>query len=154
MVSSTFTYQSETEVVKAAHEILASMARCGDISLCKPADASGFFRTQIATEEREVFSVAFLDSQHRLITCDILFQGSIDSSAIYPREVVKASLKHNAAALVVAHNHPSGVAEPSDADRRITGRLKEALELVDVRLLDHLVVSKNDWVSLAERGMI
>ena len=154
MSNSTFTYQSKAEVIEAAHEMLVSLARSGDISLCKPADASRFFRTQIANEERELFSVAFLDSQHRLISCDILFQGGIDSSAIYPREVVKASLKHNAAALVVAHNHPSGVAEPSEADRRITGRLREALDLVDVRLLDHLVVAQGDFVSLAERGMI
>ncbi len=154
MPNSTFTYQSTAEVIEAAHHMLASLARRGDISLCKPADASRFFRTQIANEEREVFSVAFLDAQHRLITCDILFQGGIDSSVIYPREVVKASLKHNAAALVVAHNHPSGVAEPSEADRRITDRLREALNLVDVRLLDHLVVTQVDCVSLAERGMI
>ncbi len=154
MPNSTFTYQSTAEVIEAAHHMLVSLARSGDISLCKPADASRFFRTQIANEEREVFSVAFLDSHHRLITCDILFQGTLDQAAIYPREVVKASLKHNAAALVVAHNHPSGDLEPSSSDRRITERLVEALGLIDVRLVDHLVVTHNHYISFAEKGMI
>lgn len=154
MSNSTFAYQTESDVIEAAHQMLASKARSGAIELSNPKDASRFFRTQIACKEVEVFSVAFLDAQHRLITCDILFQGTIDGSAVYPREVIKASLKHNACALIVAHNHPSGESEPSHADRRITDRLKKALELIDVRLIDHLVVTHDHCTSFAERGIL
>jgi len=83
-----------------------------------------------------------------------LFRGTIDGASVYPREVVKAALKHNAAAIIIAHNHPSGIAEPSQADERITHRLKDALELVDIRLLDHLIIGDGDIVSLAERGVL
>lgn len=95
-----------------------------------------------------------LDNQHRLIADDMLFLGTINSINVHPREVVKTGLKHNAAAAVLAHNHPSGHSEPSDADRRITERLKQALDLVDIRLLDHLVVGGMDIVSFAERGWL
>ena len=104
--------------------------------------------------QREVFAVLFLDSQHRLIQYKELFYGTIDAAAIYPREIVKAALKVNAAACILAHNHPSGVTEPSQADILITSRIKKALDLVDVRLLDHFVVGDGSPVSLAERGQI
>lgn len=102
----------------------------------------------------EVFVVAFLDNQHRLISIDELFQGTIDGAAVYPREVVRRALKHNAAACILAHNHPSGVAEPSQADRGITQKLKGALSCIDVRVLDHFVVGGNEVVSFAERGLL
>lgn len=101
----------------------------------------------------EVFACLFLDTRHRLISYDELFRGTIDGASVHPREVVRKSLEYNAAAVILAHNHPSGVAEPSDADQRITLRLKEALELVDVRVLDHIVVG-DETVSMAERGLI
>jgi DNA repair protein RadC len=96
----------------------------------------------------------FLDSQNRVIACEELFQGTIDGSVVHPREVVRRALHHNAAALIFAHNHPSGVAEPSQADVNITRRLKDALAVVDIRTLDHLVVGDTEVVSLAERGMV
>lgn len=113
-----------------------------------------WLRLNLATLEREAFTVLWLDNQHRLLAHDTLFLGTINSITVHPREVVKAGLKHNAAAAVLSHNHPSGEAEPSHADRQITARLKQALELVDIRLLDHLVVGGMGVVSLAERGWL
>lgn len=113
-----------------------------------------WLRLKMTGLEREVFMVLYLDNQHRLLECETLFSGTINSTKVHPREVVKAGLKHNAAAAVLAHNHPSGHSEPSDADRRITERLKQALDLVDIRLLDHLVVGRMDIVSFAERGWL
>ena len=102
----------------------------------------------------EVFGCLYLDTRHRLIGFERLFRGTIDGATVHPREVVKRALHHNAAALIIGHNHPSGVAEPSESDRGITRRLGDALELVDIRLLDHLIVSRASHVSLAERGWI
>lgn len=113
-----------------------------------------WLRLQLATLEHEEFTALFLDNQHRLIAHETLFTGTINHLQVHPREVVKAALKHNAAAMLVAHCHPSGHAEPSEADRRITERLKQALDLVDIRLLDHLVVGGMEIVSLAERGWL
>lgn len=113
-----------------------------------------YLRSMLRHRQSEVFVGLFLDSQHQLIACDELFQGTIDGASVYPREVVKHALRHNAAAMIFAHNHPSGIAEPSDADRAITLRLKEALNLVDIRTLDHLVVGDDNVVSFAERGLL
>ncbi|MBA7793892.1 DNA repair protein RadC [Citrobacter sp. RHBSTW-01065] len=113
-----------------------------------------WLRLQLATLEREEFTALFLDNQHRLIAHETLFTATINHTQVHPREVVKAALKYNAAAMLVAHCHPSGHAEPSDSDRRITERLKQALDLVDIRLLDHLVVGGMEIVSLAERGWL
>lgn len=113
-----------------------------------------WLRLQLATQEREEFIVLWLDNQHRLLTHETLFTGTINHTEVHPREVVKSGLKHNAAAALVAHCHPSGLADPSQADRRITERLKQALDLVDIRLLDHLVVGGMDIVSFAERGWL
>ena len=104
--------------------------------------------------QREVFAALFLDNRHRVIGFEELFLGTIDGATVPPREVVKRALARNAAAVIVAHNHPSGVAEPSDADRRITERIRESLALVDIRVLDHIVVGDIEVVSLAERGWI
>jgi DNA repair protein RadC len=102
----------------------------------------------------EVFACLFLDNQHRLITYEELFRGTIDGASVYPREIVKKVLSHNAAAVIFAHNHPSGVAEPSNSDERITHKLQQALQLVDVRVLDHFIVGDNDVLSMAERGLL
>jgi DNA repair protein RadC len=102
----------------------------------------------------ELFCCIYLDNRHRIISFEELFRGTIDGTSVYPREVVKQALSVNAAAVILAHNHPSGVAEPSQADERITRRLKAALELVDIRLLDHLVIGDGVSTSLASRGMI
>lgn len=105
-------------------------------------------------QTRELFACLFLDSQHRVQAFETLFYGTIDAACVYPREVVKQALAHNAAAVIFAHNHPSGVAEPSQADQRITQRLVEALALVDIRVLDHIVVGDGTTVSFAERGLL
>ncbi len=123
-------------------------------SLKAPGDAARFFKARLADLPHEVFGCLFLDTRHRLIRYEELFRGTVDGATVYPREVLKRSLHHNATAVIIGHNHPSGVAEPSEADRGITLRLARALALVDIRLLDHLVVSRDGHVSLAERGWI
>jgi DNA repair protein RadC len=122
--------------------------------LSAPAKVRDFLRLTLASLPHEVFVVLFLDAQNRLLACDELFRGTLTQTSVYPREVVKRALRHNAAAVIFAHNHPSGVAEPSRADELLTANLKQALSLVDVRVLDHLIVAGNSSVSLAERGMI
>ncbi len=120
----------------------------------KPGDAARCFRARLANLGHEVFSCLFLDTRHRLIAYEPLFRGTIDGAAVYPREIVKRALGFNAAAVILGHNHPSGDCEPSEADRNITLKLARALSLVDIRLLDHLVVSRQGHVSLAERGWL
>ncbi|ANJ67553.1 hypothetical protein A9404_09270 [Halothiobacillus diazotrophicus] len=112
-----------------------------------------FLHAELRDCDQEVFAVLFLDNQHRVIAFERLFHGTINQAAVHPREVVKAVLRHNAAAVILAHNHPSGIAEPSRADQEITVRLRDALNLIDVRLLDHLIVGDR-CTSLAERGML
>lgn len=122
--------------------------------LTSPQNTRRYLTSHLRACQQEVFLCLFLDSRHAVIACEELFYGTIDGASVYPREVVKRSLKHNAAALILAHNHPSGVAEPSQADVRITERLKAALALVDIRVLDHMVVGDGEVVSLAERGLL
>ena len=122
-------------------------------SLTSPEASKDYVKLQLAEYEHEVFACLFLDNRNRVIAFEILFRGTIDGASVYPREVVKACLRYNAAALIFAHNHPSGVAEPSLADEKITTRLKSALELIDVRVLDHLVVGE-EVISFAERGLL
>lgn len=113
-----------------------------------------FLAAQLGGEQREVFAILYLNTQHRLIQYEPLFFGTIDAAAIYPREILRKALACNASALIVAHNHPSGIAEPSSADRQITERIQQALALVDIRLLDHCVVGRGEVVSFAERGWL
>ncbi len=119
-----------------------------------PSDAARCFRARLGNLGHEVMSCVFLDTRHRMISYEPLFRGTIDGAAVYPREIVKLALRRNAAAVILGHNHPSGDCQPSEADRRITCRIADALALVDIRLLDHLVVSRAGHVSLAELGWI
>ena len=119
-----------------------------------PADSKRYLSARLTDRSYEVFCCLYLDNRHRVLAFEELFRGTIDGTSVYPREVVKQSLRHNAAAVIVAHNHPSGVAEPSQADEHITRRLRDALALVDIRLLDHFVVGDTETVSLAARGVI
>jgi len=119
-----------------------------------PSQVAEFLQAELRSCRQEVFGALFLDAQHRLIAWEKLFFGTIDGASVHPREVVQRALYHNAAALIFAHNHPSGVAEPSEADGQITRRLQDALALIDVRVLDHLVVGAGYSVSLAERGQL
>jgi len=123
-------------------------------SIRSPADTEGFLKARMRHLDHELFCCLFLDNRHRVLGFNELFRGTIDGTSVYPREVVKEALAVNAAAVILAHNHPSGVAEPSQADERITRRLKSALELVDIRLLDHLIVGDGSTTSLASRGLI
>lgn len=126
---------------------------CGQ-PIRNPADTQGYLQARMRHLDHELFCCLFLDNRHRVLRFDELFRGTIDGTSVYPREVVKEALAVNAAAVILAHNHPSGVAEPSQADERITRRLKSALELVDIRLLDHLIVGDGRTTSLASRGLI
>lgn len=121
--------------------------------LTNPADTQRFLQLRLAHLEHEVFAVLWLDNRHRVIEFEMLFRGTIDGASVHPREVVKSALKHNAAACIFAHNHPSGDATPSRADQQITQRLKDVLSLVDVRTLDHIVVAEQTC-SLAEMGLL
>jgi DNA repair protein RadC len=119
-----------------------------------PADTEAFLVSRLRHLPHERFCCLYLDNRHRVLRFDELFRGTIDGTSVYPREVVKEALAVNAAAVILAHNHPSGVAEPSQADERITRRLKSALELVDIRLLDHLIIGDAGATSLASRGLL
>ena len=119
-----------------------------------PADTETFLLARLRDRPHEVFCCLYLDNRHRVLRFEELFRGTIDGTSVYPREVVKQALAINAAAIILAHNHPSGVAEPSQADERITRRVKSALELVDIRLLDHLIIGDGVSISLASRGMM
>lgn len=140
--------------IQEALSLLERQLREPGAAFTSSSSVRDWLRLQLTLGEREEFTVLFLDNQHRLIAHETLFLGTINSMTVYPREVVKAGLKHNAAAAVLAHNHPSGYAEPSGADRQMTTRLQQALELVDVRLLDHLVVGGMEIVSFSERGWL
>ncbi|MGC0807318.1 RadC family protein [Pantoea agglomerans] len=138
--------------IKRALTLIENHLREPGVAFTSAALTRDWLRLNLAGLEREVFMVVFLDNQNRLLAHETLFHGSITSTEVHPREVVKAALRHNAAAAIFAHNHPSGYAEPSDADQHITERLKKALALVEVRVLDHLIVGSKEIVSFAERG--
>jgi DNA repair protein RadC len=122
--------------------------------LANPSSVRDFLQAEFLGLEREVFVVIFLDNRHRVIASEQVFQGTIDGAAVHPREVVKLALARNAAAVILAHNHPSGVAEPSQADELITARIRDGLALVDIRVLDHVIVGGASVTSLAERGVL
>ena len=144
---------TDDQIIERALEILSERVTNGE-ALTSPAATVDFLTVKLGGEEREAFFVIFLNSQHVVIAFDELFRGTIDGAAVYPREVVKAALAHNAAAVILAHNHPSGVAEPSSADQRITARLIDALALVEIRVLDHFIITGGGHFSFAEQGLL
>ncbi|AMJ57421.1 MULTISPECIES: JAB domain-containing protein [Stenotrophomonas] len=146
--------ERDSSVLSKALEILESRAMVSGLLLGHPDVAGRFFRLRLGHEIREHFEVAFLDARNRLIAVERLFSGSIDGAEIHPRIVVQRALALNAAAVLLAHNHPSGHCEPSAADRAITKRLKEVLAMVEVRVVDHLVVSASQGTSMAQLGQI
>ncbi|EAU4681864.1 hypothetical protein CC515_15020 [Salmonella enterica subsp. enterica serovar Austin] len=146
--------RSARQTIREALTLLEHQLREPGAAFTSTQAARDWLRLQLSTLEREEFVALFLDNQHRLITHETLFTGTINHTQVHPREVVKSGLKHNAAAVIVAHCHPSGLAEPGQADRQITERLRQALNLVDIHLLDHLVVGGMDIVSFAERGWL
>lgn len=140
-------------ILEAARQIIGRRTQRGQ-ELLSPADAASFFEERLGGYDREVFGVALLDTRHRLISYVELFRGTVDSAEVHPREVVRTALRHNAVAVIAGHNHPSGDARPSAADRAVTARLKQALALVDVRLLDHLVVGAGRSQSMGALGWV
>lgn len=147
-------FEQENQVIAEAKYLLYQRLHTSNQVFSEPRVAKDYLCLQLSAEQREVFSCLFVDSQHRFLAYREIFVGTINSCTVYPREVVKAALKENAAAVIFAHNHPSGVPEPSQQDRRITRQLKEALSLLDIRVLDHCVVGGDRVVSFAERGLL
>ena len=145
------TYQ--TKIISKAPALLACEVTHTD-TLADPQAVKDYLRLKLAPKDHEVFAVVFLDAQHRVITTEEMFRGTLTQTSVYPREVVKAGLMHNAAAVILAHNHPSGSATPSRSDELLTQTLKQALALVDVRVLDHFIVTSNEVLSMAERGLM
>ena len=144
---------TQDQTIKRALQILDKRMR-DTPALSSPSAVRDYLRIRLHDRGHEVFVVVFLDAQHRVIATEELFRGTLTQTSVYPREVVKAALAHNAASILFAHNHPSGVTEPSRADELLTQALKHALELVDVKVLDHFVIAGSGSVSFAERGLL
>lgn len=144
---------TETDIMLMARQLANLRMRRGR-ALTSPKEVFGHLQALLAEYEHEVFALLMLDSKHRVINFYELFRGTLDGASVYPREVVKLALEHNAAAIILVHNHPSGDPEPSLADRNLTHKLKQALDLVGVRTLDHIVVGQEGCVSLAEQGYL
>jgi DNA repair protein RadC len=144
-------------VIQAALEIARRCAMEGlaeGAVLTSPEKTRHFLALHLGSRDREIFCCIFLDSQHAVLCCEDLFLGTLDGAAVYPREVAVRALRYRAAAVILAHNHPSGVAEPSEADRRITRRLQSGLSLLDVRVLDHIIIGRGRQFSFAEQGLL
>jgi DNA repair protein RadC len=144
---------SRSPIVEQALRLLECQVREAD-ALTSPDAVRDYLRLKLADRAHEVFVCVFLDSQNRVIAIDELFRGTLTQTSVYPREVVKEALAHNAASVILCHNHPSGLAEPSRADEALTASLKAALALVDVRVLDHMIVTRSTVLSFAERGLL
>lgn len=146
-------YAQFQAALEIGRRVLAEQMHQGS-GLTSPADTRNYLMSCLRDLPVEVFCCLFLDNRHRVLAFEELFRGTLNGAAVYPREVVKRALKHNAAAVIFAHNHPSGVAEPSQADEQLTKRLRDALALVEIRVLDHFVVGEGEPVSFAERGLL
>ncbi len=146
-------YAQLQAVLEMARRALNEEMRCGD-ALSSPAAVRDFLRLKLSGLDYEVFMAVFLDTQNRVLASEDLFRGTLAQTSVYPREVVKRALANNAGGVIFAHNHPSGIAEPSQADRWLTDQLKSALSLVDVKVLDHFIVAGNGGLSFAERGWL
>ncbi len=145
----------EKRAIYRAMDILEThLKQATGVAFNSPRAVRNLLALKLAHEESEQFLVLFLDTQHRLIAADTMFYGTLGQTSVYPREVIKRALHHNAAAVIFAHNHPSGVAEPSQSDRMLTDALKQALSLVDVRVLDHFIIAGSDALSFAEKGLL
>ena len=143
---------TDDDILHAAEGILENKLMRSGEALTDPSASARYLKARLASYPYEVFACLFLDNRHRVLAFEEMFRGTIDGAAVHPREVMRSCIKHNAAAVIFAHNHPSGVSEPSAADRAITQRLKEALDLIDVRCLDHFVIGSGAPTSLAQRG--
>lgn len=152
-------YQTDAEIDAAVADLLARaekllLRRAGREPIGSPMESKNLLIARLGGLKNEEFHMLFLDNQHRLIAAEAIFAGTINGCSVYTRPVVQAVLRHNAAAVILAHNHPSGVTEPSRADIQITGEIKNALSLIDARVLDHIIVSGTKATSMAEKGCI
>lgn len=145
---------TEQQIIRKALNILESRLQKPEHHFTKPDDTASYLKLNLGELEHESFNVMFLNNQHGLISLTEMFRGTIDGAAVYPREIVKAALKFNAAAVILAHNHPSGMCTPSMADRHLTQQIRDALNLVEVRVLDHIVVGGTNSYSFAEHGLM
>ena len=148
-----FREASREDILSSARALIGQRFRPGAPVFNRPHDLREFLRLALGTGDHEIFAALFLDARHRLIEFVELFRGTVAGAAVHPREVVKEALAHNAAAVIFAHNHPSGAAEPSQADEQVTARLKDALALIDIQVLDHLIVGESIY-SFAEHGLL
>jgi len=149
-----YAVHSDDAIIAQALAILKSRLDVAKVSICSPDAAREYWRMQMAQKQQEVFCCLFVDSQHRVLACETMFTGTLAQTSVYPREVIKAALNHNAAAVFFCHNHPSGIAEPSRADELLTQCLKQALALVDIHVLDHFIIAGTQILSFAERGLL
>ncbi len=147
-------YLSDDDVIKMAVSIINHRFGLKRASLNSPSMVRDYLQLTLTGKEHEVFACVFIDAQNRVIAVEELFRGTLTQTSVYPREVVKSALHHNCAAVILAHNHPSGVAEPSHADQCLTTSLKQALAMVDVKVLDHFIIAGGSALSFAERGLI
>ncbi|EKN5109081.1 TPA: RadC family protein [Yersinia enterocolitica] len=147
-------YQTHQRVIQMALTLLEKQMKQKPVSFNSSAETLQYLRLQLEQLEREVFMVLYLDTQHRLIASEMTSLGTINATSVYPREIIKSALSHNAAAVVFAHNHPSGFAEPSSADRSVTERLIEASTLMGIKVLDSVVIGHGESISFAERGWL
>ncbi|NNE54475.1 MAG: DNA repair protein RadC [Flavobacteriales bacterium] len=147
------TRSQEDHIIKNALKILRKRFEHQE-SLTSPQDTKNYLPVKLTETQREQFYVLFLNTRHQVLKLKKLFEGTLDGATVYPREVVKEALQVNAGAVILCHNHPSGVSEPSLADQAITRRIKEALGTVDIRVLDHFVVAGGECISMAERGLV
>jgi DNA repair protein RadC len=143
---------SDDEIIQLALNILTARLKEPGVSLSSPDAVKQFLRLKLASKDHEVFAVLFLDVKNRLIAYEEMFRGTLTHTSVYPRELVKTAMLHNAASVIYSHNHPSGMATPSDADRLLTNAMSKALEMVDVRSLDHIIVAGANTYSFAEHG--
>lgn len=142
-----------SEIINKARDLISERFVKGQC-LESPAETAQYLELALASSDQEIFACLFLDNRHHIIAFEKLFFGTVDGAAVYPREIAKKALRHNAAAVILAHNHPSGVTEPSQADRSITKRIVNALKLLDIRVLDHVIVGAEPATSFARRGWI
>lgn len=149
-----YNIEREENIIRDALNILAKRMRQAEAFFNSPSAVRDYLKLKMAELEFEAFNVIFLDAQHGVIAAEEMFRGTLTQTSVYPREVVKRALFHNAAAVIFAHNHPSGKCEPSQSDRMLTDALKQALSLVDVRSLDHFIIAGTDCMSFAERGLM
>ncbi len=145
---------ADERAVRRALRVLEKELRGEGVSMTSPRAVRDYLRLRLAAREHEVFLAMWMDAQHRVLEVEELFRGTLTQTSVYPREVVKGAMRWNAAAVIFAHNHPSGVAEPSHADELLTRSLKAALALVDVQVLDHFIVTGAAVMSFAERGLL